>query len=135
MFFENAICPSHPSVIESAAQFENRSMVGADGRTPIKMLRGGGVQRFLRDPGKKVLLLPLGLASRKRYGCQVRLFGLIGVQVHLVVKHSSEHPLVSLLCRTVRQLSGEDIRVSLFEVAKEFHGHPTLDMPETSTSR
>ena len=77
-----AIWPSLPySITEHAARLKNRSMVGADGRTPTEMLRGGGVQRHVYDRGEMVLLLPLVLVSRKRLGCQVRLCRPFGVQI------------------------------------------------------
>ena len=114
----NVICPSHPSVIKHTAQLKDWSRVGADGRIPTQMLRGkGGVQRLFCNFDKNVLSLPFALASRKRLGCQVRLSGLFGVEVNLVVL-SSEHPFVSLLCRMVRQFSVEERRMNLFEVQK-----------------
>ena len=58
------IGPSHPLIpwiMEHAAQLKNRYVVGADGRTPTKRLRGRGVQRPAYELGVKVLFLPLAL--------------------------------------------------------------------------
>ena len=110
--FRTEIGPSHPLIPwinEHAAQLKNRYMVGADGRTPIKKLRGRGLQRPVCELGEKVLFSPLAPARRGEFGARFDYGIYLGCrsfdgQAYIGI------PSGVIRCRTVRQLSAQERR-------------------------
>ena len=103
------IGPSHPLIpwiIESAAHLKNRSMEGADGRTPTERLRRRGVQRPVCELGVKVLFLPLALARRGDCGARSDYGIYLGCR-SFDGQASIGTPSGVIRCRTVRQLNAQ----------------------------
>ena len=104
------IGPSHPLIpwiIEHAAQFKNRYMVSADGRTPTERVRGRGVQRPVYEFGEKVLFSLPAPTRRGDFGAR------FDYGIYLGSRPINGQAYVGTLsgvisCRTVRQLSAQE---------------------------
>ena len=127
--------PLKPWTIEHAAQFKNRYMVGADGRTPTERLRGRGVQRPVYQLREKVLFLPLAPARRGDFGARFDY----GIYLSCRTFYGQAYvgtPSGVIRCRTVRQLSAQDRWDKEFVVSTKGTPRPrqTESVPEMSTS-